>query len=86
MPHTVSINKKSLKFLNGLTSRNLAERLRNAIDALATNPRPSGCKKIHGEENAYRIRIGAYRIIYEVEDKALNILVVKIGARKDVYE
>ncbi|OQW47626.1 MAG: addiction module toxin RelE [Proteobacteria bacterium SG_bin7] len=55
-----------------------------AIDELATSPFPSGVKKLVGEE-LYRIRVGPYRILYEVEGKALLILIIKIGHRKDVY-
>lgn len=56
------------------------------IAALAGTPRPTGCKKLKGQKNAWRIRIGDYRVIYEIEDKLLRILVVAIGHRKDIYE
>ena len=56
------------------------------ISLLASIPRPSGCKKLKAYKNAYRIRVGDYRIIYEIEDRALRILVIAIGNRKDVYE
>lgn len=56
------------------------------ISALTTSPRPSGCKKLKGFKNAYRIRVGDYRIIYEVEDKILRIIIIAIGHRKDIYE
>jgi len=60
-------------------------RLKPRIDALTNNPRPRGVEKLQGEDNFYRIRIGDYRIIYQVQDKILLILVVKIGHRRDVY-
>ncbi len=56
------------------------------ISGLAVTPRPIGCKKLKGYKNSYRIRAGDYRIIYEVEDKILRILVIAVGHRKDVYE
>ncbi len=56
------------------------------ISSLAAAPRPAGCKKLKGYKNSYRIRAGDYRIIYEVEDKILRILVIAVGHRKDVYE
>ena len=56
------------------------------ISALATIPRPAGCKKLKGYKNAYRIRVGDYRIIYEVGDKALRILIIAVGHRRDIYE
>lgn len=60
-------------------------RLINAIQSLSEEPRTAGCKKLSGEEK-YRIRIGNYRILYEISDKKLIVYVVKIGHRKDVYE
>jgi mRNA interferase RelE/StbE len=57
-----------------------------AIDALGTEPRPPGVKKLKGEENAYRIRIRDYRIIYEIRDQELLILVIKIGHRREIYQ
>ena len=59
-------------------------RILDRIRALADDPRPSGCEKLSGLER-YRIRQGAYRIVYEVSDHKLIVLVVKIGHRRDVY-
>ncbi len=56
------------------------------ISSLAAAPRSAGCKKLKGYKNSYRIRAGDYRIIYEVEDKVLRILVIAVGHRKDIYE
>jgi mRNA interferase RelE/StbE len=56
-----------------------------AIDALRLEPRPHGSKKLVGEDNLYRIRTGDYRIIYQVRDKQLIILVIAIGNRRDIY-
>ncbi len=56
------------------------------ISSLSLEPRPPGCKKLKGFKSSYRIRVGDYRIIYEIEDKALHILVIAIGHRKDIYE
>lgn len=52
---------------------------------LGNDPRPSGCKKLKGRD-AYRIRIGDYRAIYEIQDNKLISTVIIIGHRKDVYE
>ena len=54
------------------------------IRSLADDPRPPGCEKLSGQER-YRIRQGAYRVIYEIEDAGLTVLVVKVGHRRDVY-
>jgi mRNA interferase RelE/StbE len=55
------------------------------INGLAENPRPFGAIKLSSSENAYRIRIGIYRIIYTIEDDILMVEVIKIDHRKDVY-
>ena len=55
-----------------------------AIDALATNPRPSGVKKLKGQEG-YRIRVGDYRILYSIFDNVLLVEVVKVGQRGNFY-
>jgi mRNA interferase RelE/StbE len=54
-------------------------------EALADTPRPPECKKLHGSDDFYRIRVGDYRIVYAVEDQDLVILVVRVGHRKEVY-
>jgi mRNA interferase RelE/StbE len=59
-------------------------RIIRAIQSLAKNPRPSGSKKLSGRD-AWRLRVGNYRVIYEVDDDRLSILVVVIGHRKDIY-
>jgi mRNA interferase RelE/StbE len=61
------------------------QRIRAAIDLLASNPRPPTCVALKGEKSVYRVRVGDYRILYEVRDKSLIILVVRIGHRRDVY-
>jgi mRNA interferase RelE/StbE len=60
------------------------QRLMQRIRALAEEPRPAGCEKLSGLER-YRVRHGAYRIIYEVQDARLIVLIVKVGHRRDVY-
>ena len=59
--------------------------IKGAIAELADNPRPHGYKKLKGED-AYRIRVGDYRIIYEIEDNIILVTVVSVGHRKDVYK
>ncbi|WP_343224736.1 type II toxin-antitoxin system RelE/ParE family toxin [Pelagicoccus sp. SDUM812005] len=55
------------------------------IQKLAEDPRPTNCKKLTNEE-LYRIRIGNYRVIYEISDERLIVHVIKVGHRKDVYK
>jgi mRNA interferase RelE/StbE len=59
-------------------------RIIKAIQSLAKNPRPAGSKKLSGRD-AWRIRVSNYRVIYEIHDDRLIILVVVIGHRKDIY-
>ncbi len=58
--------------------------IKTAIAELADNPRPHGYKKLKGED-AYRIRVGHYRIIYEIDDERIIVTVVSAGHRKSVY-
>lgn len=60
-------------------------RLDAAILALAEDPRPRGSKKLAGEDNLWRIRVGLYRVVYTVKDDVLIVLVLKIGHRREVY-
>jgi mRNA interferase RelE/StbE len=60
------------------------KRILQRIRSLADDPRPSGCEKLSGHER-YRVRQGVYRIVYEIDDHVLIVLVVKIGHRRDVY-
>jgi mRNA interferase RelE/StbE len=60
------------------------ERVIRAIQALEENPRPQGSKKLVGTD-AWRVRVGEYRIIYSIEDNILKIEVVRVAHRKEVY-
>jgi mRNA interferase RelE/StbE len=61
------------------------QRIAKIIDRLRTNPRPRGSVKLAGLQELYRIRVGEYRVIYQVRDDVLLVLVVRIGGRGDVY-
>ena len=65
--------------------RPVRERLRRAIDALTEAPRPFGSQKLAGREARYRVRVGDFRVVYEIQDAALLVLVVRVGHRGDVY-
>lgn len=65
----------------------LKRRVRRVIDQLAFNPRPRGCVRLQGQDNAYyRIRVGDWRVIYFVDDGKLVVLVVEFGPRGSVYD
>ncbi len=84
MPYLIDFRPSAFKAYNNLP-RLERRRIERAIDALASQPRPTGAKKLVAELNLWRIRVGSYRVIYQIEDDQLLILVVKIGHRKDVY-
>lgn len=60
-------------------------RIAKRVEALATTPRPSGCKKLAGPEGFYRIRVGDFRVIYAIQDCKLLILIIRIANRREVY-
>ena len=61
-----------------------AERILESIQALSAGPRPPGSIKLKGEA-LYRLRVGIYRVVYEIEDNVLLIVIVRVQHRKDVY-
>lgn len=65
---------------------NIQKRIQAKIDELAIEPRPNGVKKLQGDDNLYRIRVGDYRIVYEIKDDVLLIIVIKIKHRSEVYK
>lgn len=82
--YTVEIARRAIKSIAGLPRREQL-RVRAAIDLLADEPRPPNCVALAGEESVYRVRVGDYRIVYEVVDARLVIHVVRVGHRRDVY-
>lgn len=56
-----------------------------AIQALADNPRPVGSRKISGSQRDWRVRIGDYRVVYEIDDKARHVNVMRVRHRREVY-
>ena len=66
-------------------SRNIYDRVITAIQALARNPRPSGCRKLTGSKKDWRIRGGDYRVVYEIADQAREVRVNRVRHRREVY-
>ncbi len=60
-------------------------RLRPAIDRLADDPRPVGAVAMDGQPDAQRIHVGDYRVVYEVRDDVLVVLVLRVGHRREIY-
>jgi mRNA interferase RelE/StbE len=82
MAYTIELSPAAERQLKALPA-SLQKRLVPHILTLETEPRPSGIKKL--DDDIYRLRVGDYRIIYQIQDQALIILVLKVGHRKDVY-
>lgn len=79
------IKRSAAKELQDIDSKKDRQRLVERINALAEDPRPHGAEKLSGRKDKYRIRQGNYRVLYEIEDEALIVYVVKVADRKDVY-
>jgi mRNA interferase RelE/StbE len=82
---SVRIKTSAAKELGAVEPRSMRVRLVSRIQALARNPRPAGSQKLAGEAERYRLRQGAYRIVYSIDDAALVVEVAKIGHRREVY-
>jgi mRNA interferase RelE/StbE len=73
---------RSLRKLPDVVQR----RIVRAVETLADDPRPPGAKKLAGQaENLWRIRFGDYRIVYQIQDERLTVLVLRVGHRGDIY-
>ncbi|MFO7670330.1 MAG: type II toxin-antitoxin system RelE/ParE family toxin [Bacteroidales bacterium] len=84
MKYTILIERYAQKQIMKLDKKVIPV-IKSAIAGLADNPRPYGCKKLRGED-AYRIRVGDYRVIYEIYDSKIIVTVVSVGHRKDIYK
>jgi mRNA interferase RelE/StbE len=82
--YAVSIIPRALNGLEKL-DRHDRDRIRARIDDLAATPRPPGCIKLSGPENLWRIRVGSYRVIYEIDDPRRLIVVVIVAHRRESY-
>ena len=81
--YSIEFAKSVRKDFKGIPKKD-AERILGRIDSLSRDPRPPDSKKLTNED-AYRIRVGSYRVIYEVRDQVLIVLILKLGHRKDIY-
>ena len=72
------------KDMRRITPRSV-RRIVSAVEQLALDPFPKGCSKLTNTERAFRIRVGEYRVVYEIIDHLLVVEVVKVGHRRDVY-
>ena len=82
--YEVRITRKAQKEFDKL-GHQAQDRIWPAILDLAQDPRPHGHKKLSGEEALYRIRIGDYRVVYEISDEEVTVLVVRVRHRREAY-
>ena len=81
--YELAFKKSVAKDLRELPKQDV-KRILQRVRSLSDDPRPPGCEKLSGQER-YRVRQGLYRIVYEIHDDAVLVIVVKVGHRRDVY-
>ncbi|MHA3685003.1 type II toxin-antitoxin system RelE family toxin [Leucobacter sp. HY1908] len=84
MTYSISVSKEAAKAFRRLHPQDAA-RLKVAISALAENPRPPGSVQLVGGAGEMRIRVGDYRVVYEVIEDELVVLVLRLGHRREIY-
>ncbi len=83
--YSIEIKQSAQKELDALDDK-LFGRIDKKILALSGDPRPTGCKKLKGYKDHWRIRIGDYRVIYIINESAKTVAVTHIAHRREVYE
>ena len=84
MTYRVEVAAAAARQLRKL-DRSARRRVQAAIELLADEPRPSGAKKLVGGNGEWRVRTGDYRIVYEIHDNVLVVLVIAVGHRREIY-
>lgn len=82
--YRVFLERAAEKQLKQLSAK-LHDRVVAAIQALGKNPRPTSCRKLTGTEDDWRIRVGDYRVVYEIDDARREIRVNRVRHRREVY-
>lgn len=82
--YRVFLERAAERDLKSLPSK-LHNRVISALQKLAREPRPSGCRKLTGSDHDWRIRVGEYRVVYEIDDTAQVIRVNRVRHRREVY-
>ncbi len=84
MSYTVILRRAQRKQLNAFPVA-IRSRIESALLALEDDPRPANCKKMVGEIATWRLKVGSYRVVYEIQDEELLIFVIRTAHRRDVY-
>ncbi len=82
--YRILLERGAEKDLSRLSSE-IHDRVLAAIQALANNPRPPGCRKLAGTKNDWRVRVGDYRVVYEIADQHRVVRVNRVRHRREVY-
>jgi mRNA interferase RelE/StbE len=85
MPYDVEFSPAAMRELEKLP-RDFQRDCVAAIECLQEEPRPHGCVKMRGQEQSYRIRVGDYRVVYDIYDRVLLVLVLRVRHRREVYK
>jgi len=83
--YTIIVIRPAQKEIRTL-DQTVRSRILQALHSLADNPRPSGCRKLVGAQNRWRLRIGDYRVIYEIEDIDRRVNIIAVRHRSKAYE
>ena len=85
MKYKVQLKRSVIKILKSLPQKEV-KKIAKKIDSLEQNPVPKDSKKLKGEKDLYRVRVGDYRILYFFQNLNLTVLVIRVGHRKDIYK
>ncbi|MGB3291693.1 MAG: type II toxin-antitoxin system RelE/ParE family toxin [Phormidesmis sp.] len=85
MTYQIEFTKRADKQFQALPAQ-IKKRIAAKVESLAQDPRPAGVVKLSGEDNAYRIRIGDYRVVYSIFDEEVVILIFRVSHRRDAYQ
>ena len=83
--YSLEIKQSAQRELDALDNAVFA-RIDRKIVTLADNPRPSGCKKLRGHKDQWRIRVGDWRVVYFIDDQAKLVTITRVAHRREVYE
>ncbi len=84
MTYQIVVAPSALRAL-GKMDATARRRIQAALEILAVDPRPTGAKKLVGGDGEWRVRTGDFRVIYEIDDGVLRVLVIAIGHRREIY-
>jgi mRNA interferase RelE/StbE len=82
--YAITVSRPARKELERLPAR-LVERIFPKVESLSQQPRPTGCKKLRGAHNLWRIRVGDYRVVYTVDDALRAVDIVAVRHRSEAY-